>query len=205
MNNNSKLTPEEAKARFLEELKKIKRDGIEKLAAYLENKTDFFTAPASTRFHLCEEGGLCKHSLNVYDRLLFNLSNEETLTPKEKKMTTEELDKLIESATVVALLHDICKTNYYEVGSKNVKTESGEWQKVPYYKVKDNILGYGHGEESVYILSSFIKLSREEAFAIRFHMGDFEDQNTSRAFNNYPLSIMLHIADLEATYIDERI
>lgn len=163
----------------------IHRDGAENLLAYLDT-TDFYTAPASTKHHLAREGGLVEHSLNVYNR--FECKNEE-------------------SRAICALLHDVCKTNFYTVSTRNVKNEqTGQWEKVPYYMVDDQ-LPYGHGEKSVYIISGFMKLTREEAMAIRWHMGAYEGEkawsNVSAAFTKYPLAFQLHIADMQATYLDE--
>jgi hypothetical protein len=159
----------------------IHRDGSEKLLAWLESY-DFFTAPASSKYHSNHEGGLCEHSVNVYNRLICD--NPET-------------------RAICGLLHDVCKANYYKPDTRNVKNEAGVWEKVPYYSVDDK-LPYGHGEKSVYIISGFMRLTREEAFAIRFHMGDYADRNVPTAFSMYPLALMLHIADLEATFLDEK-
>ena len=104
---------------------------------------------------------------------------------------------------LVALLHDICKMNFYEVSMRNAKNEqTGQWEKVPYYTINDK-LPYGHGEKSVYIVSGFMRLTREEAFAIRYHMGfsGIEDRNViGRAFEMFPLAFALSVADMEASY-----
>ena len=174
--------------------KNIHRPGAEKLLAWLEG-TDFFTAPASTRFHAAYEGGLLDHSLNVYNVLISKHFNPET-------------DDL-ESYTIVSLLHDLCKANYYKPGTRNVKNEAtGQWEKVPSYSVED-LFPYGHGEKSVFLIERFMKLHIEEAVAIRWHMGGFDDAARggcfaiSEAYDKYPLAVKLHIADLEATYLME--
>jgi len=159
----------------------IKRPGSEKLLEWLKG-SDFFTAPASARYHSAHEGGLCEHSVNVYHR--FQCENPET-------------------RAICGLLHDICKVNFYTVQTRNVKNDAGVWEKKPYYFVDDKV-PYGHGEKSVYIISGFMHLTREEAFAIRFHMGDYADRNTPKVFRMFPLALMLHIADLEATFLDEK-
>lgn len=189
----------EIKERFIQLARdNIKREGIDNLLNYLE-KSDFFTAPASTRFHSACEGGLCEHSLKVYDRYISNLRNEYGDDWQNKFS--------LESATVVALFHDVCKTDYYKVDYKNVK-ENGEWVQKPYYTVEDK-LPYGHGEKSVYILSSFIKLTREEAMAINWHMGAFDSRvrggyyGLETVFYKYPLSLIFHLSDVQATYLDE--
>lgn len=174
----------------------IKREGLEGLLGFLES-TDFFTAPCSTRFHLAERGGLCQHSINVYDRLL-RLAVDE--------YGEENIN--LETITICALFHDVCKCCYYKETTRNVK-KNGEWVQEPYYTVED-ALPYGHGEKSVYIINGYMRLTREEAIAINWHMGGFDaraqgSSNTySEAFSKYPLAVFMHMADVMATYIDEQ-
>ena len=170
----------------------IPRQGNVELLNFLENKSDFFTAPASTRFHLACEGGLVKHSLNVFQLLSQNCGDEQA-----------------ESIAICGLLHDICKVNYYKVSLRNVKNEkTGQWEKQPYYQVDDSF-PYGHGEKSVYMIESFMKLKAPEAMAIRWHMGGFDDTvkagnySISHAYERFPLAVKLHVADLTATYLVE--
>ena len=172
----------------------VTRPGSEKLLAWLDHKTDFFSAPASTRFHGACTGGLCMHSLNVYHAL-----HDTFFTEGESE----------ESFAICALLHDLCKANYYKAGTRNVKNETtGQWEKVPSYSVED-LFPYGHGEKSVFLIERFMKLKVEEAVAIRWHMGGFDDAARggcfaiSEAYDKYPLAVKLHIADLEATYLME--
>lgn len=178
----------------------IQRSGADKLLVWLE-QADFFEAPASTRFHMACPGGLLQHSLHVHDRLRF-------LCEMESQRTSGFDMPSSETIAICGLLHDLCKVDFYKVEYRNKKNEQGEWVKVPYYCVEDN-LPYGHGEKSVYIISGFMKLTREEAMAIRWHMGGFDDAvkggsfSLSKAFEQYPLAVLLHIADIEATYLDE--
>ena len=180
------------KEQFLELLRQVKRDGIEELIQFLE-KSDFFIAPASTRFHGNFEGGLLQHSLKVYEIL------EEKL-----KHTPVSMDISEDTIKIVALLHDICKVNFYKVDYRNAKNELGVWEKVPYYTVDDTI-PYGHGEKSVMMITEYMKLTVEEKYAIRWHMGLSEPKELygtlSAAFSKYPLALMLFEADLEATYL----
>ena len=175
---------------------KIHRKGADKLLTYLMSDTsDFFTAPSSTRFHGSYEGGLVQHSVNVYHCLVDYLSR-----PRTKELYG--MDYTEEIVALVSLLHDICKLNLYTVDYRNAKNEQGVWEKVPYYKIDDQ-LPYGHGEKSVYIISSYVRLSREEAFAIRYHMGfsGIEDKNSiGKALEMFPLALALNVADMEATY-----
>ncbi len=188
------------KERFIEIYKQhITREGADKFLEYLLSKSsDFFTAPASTRFHGSHEGGLVEHSLNVYDCLHHYLH-------RERAQETYGLNYNEESIAIVSLLHDVCKINCYKPGTRNVKDENGVWKTVPTYEYEDN-LPYGHGEKSVYILSGYMRLTREEAFAIRYHMGfagGEDERNVGKAFSMYPLSFALSVADMEATYFLE--
>ena len=193
------------KEKFLEIYRKnITRPGADKLLAWLET-TDFFTAPASTRFHLSRPGGLVDHSVHVYERL-DNLVTDEEGYPGST--FGEDFTISDETIAICGLLHDICKANFYTVEMRNRKNEQGQWEKYPFYVVDDQ-LPYGHGEKSVYIISGFMKLTREEAMAIRWHMGfsdtDFKGGGFSvgNAFGKFPLAVHTHIADLQATYLDE--
>ena len=180
--------------------KYIHREGADKLLEYLLSKaSDFFTAPASTRYHGSYEGGLVEHCINVYSCLKDYLSRD-----RVKDLYDMQFDD--ESIAIVALLHDLCKVNCYKPGTRNVKDENGIWQTVATYEFDDK-LPYGHGEKSVYIITGFMKLTREEAFAIRYHMGfsGVEDRrNVGDAFEQFPLAFALCTADMEATYFVER-
>lgn len=176
----------------------IKREGADKLLDYLTNKCDFFSAPASTRFHGSFEGGLAQHSINVYHCLKNYLER-----PRVKEVY--KLSYTDEQIALVSLLHDICKTDCYKVDYRNAKNEQGQWERVPYYRFEDS-LPYGHGEKSVYMISGFMRLNREEAMAIRWHMGfsGTEDNNlVGQALEKYPLAFALATADMEATYFLE--
>ena len=188
-----------AKEKFIEiYTQNIKREGADKLLEYLTSPTsDFFTAPASARFHSSYEGGLVDHSINVYECLKSYLESD-----RAKDFGFEYTD---ESIAIVSLLHDLCKVNVYKKGFRNVKDEKGAWQRVDTFEFDDK-LPYGHGEKSVYIITGYMKLTREEAFAIRYHMGysSTEDpRNISTAFEMFPLAFALSTADSEATYYIE--
>ena len=173
----------------------VTRKGADKMLEWLE-RTDFYTAPASTRFHGAIEGGLLQHSLNVYHVLKARNDVE--------KMYSDE------TIALVALCHDFCKINYYKEGTRNVKNDvTGQWEKVKAYSVED-AFPYGHGEKSVFLVERFMRLTTEEAIAIRWHMGGFDDSTKagsfymSDAYRRYPLAVMIHLADLEATYLIEK-
>lgn len=177
----------------------IKREGSQKLLEYL-NSSDFFSAPASTKFHSAYEGGLCEHCVKTYYRFIQNLDMEFDGDWEEKISA--------ESAAIIALLHDICKVDYYKTDYRNVKKD-GVWESVPYYTVDDK-LPYGHGEKSVYIIGSFMRLTREEAMAINWHMGGYDARvlggsySLSAAFYKHPISLIFHISDVQSTYLDEK-
>lgn len=172
----------------------ISRAGSEELLNWISG-TDFFTAPASTKFHCAFEGGLVMHSLNVYKALVGKHFNSET-------------DNL-ESFTICALLHDLCKAQFYKTSTRNVKNETtGKWEQQPFYEVED-AFPYGHGEKSVFLIERFMRLKTSEAMAIRWHMGGFDKSAKggefaiSLAFAKFPLAVKMNIADLEATYLME--
>ena len=179
------------KEEFLKLLRSIQREGIEQLIAFIES-TDFFTAPASTRFHGDHAGGLLEHSMKVYEILVQKVKN-----------ASIKLDVSEDTLKIVALLHDICKVNFYKIDYRNAKNALGVWEKVPYYTVEDTI-PYGQGEKSVMMITEYMKLTSEEKYAIRWHMGFTEPKEQygtiGLAYTKYPLALLLFEADLEATY-----
>ena len=191
-----------AKEEFLEIYRSnITREGSAELLDYLENRSDFFTCPASARYHGAHAGGLCEHSVNVYRCLADYLDR-----PRAKEVYG--LDYSPETVAIAGLLHDVCKVGSYRAGTRNVKNETtGQWEKVPTYFYEDK-LPYGHGEKSVYIISGFMRLSREEAMAIRWHMGfsgPEDNRMVGQAMREYPLAIALATADMEASYFLEKV
>ena len=203
-------------AKFEELLSEVKREGINSLLDFIR-KSDFYTAPASTRFHLSEEGGLLKHSLHVY----------ECLNAKQSAPIWKDVLKNVKRETIliVSLLHDLCKTYYYTTDYKNQKTYDEEkvkfanprevkhdakgdyiWETVPCFTV-DNKYPLGHGSKSVVFILQYMKLSMEEITAITYHMGAYCDSSQwtelGQAYEKYPLALALHQADMEATHILE--
>ena len=192
----TKLMVERNKQEFIEIYsKEIQRDGSEKLLMWLINESDFFYAPASTRYHLARVGGLCEHSINVYKRL-------------KEECSLSGIDDS-ESIAISGLLHDICKANFYTVELRNKKDENGRWVQYPAYGIDDK-LPYGHGEKSVYMISGFMRLKRDEAMAIRWHIGGFDDavkggyMGLGNVYSEYKLALLLNISDMKASYIDEK-
>ena len=172
----------------------IKREGAQQLLEWLK-KTDFFTAPASTKYHCACEQGLVMHSLSVFDTMVGSYF--------------EEGDSM-ESFAICGLLHDVCKAQFYKVSSRNVKNpETGRWEPQPYYAIDDQF-PYGNGEKSVFLIERFLRLKPSEAVAIRWHMGGFDESARggsyaiSHAYERYPLAVKLHLADLQSTYLKEK-
>ena len=173
------------------------RPGAEEFLEWLSG-TDFFTAPASTRFHLSEPGGLCQHSLNVYGRMIQLV----------RAVCPDDAANMERTAGIVSLLHDVCKAGFYGTEMRNKKDESGKWVQVPFYTVDDKF-PYGHGEKSVFLIERFMRLTTEEAVAIRWHMGGFDEAvrggsySVGAAYDKYPLALLLHMADMMASRFDE--
>lgn len=173
----------------------ITRDGADKLLEWLLS-SDFFTAPASTRYHGSYEGGLLQHSLNVYDSLVKELQNEGLTNVYSP-----------ETVAIVSLFHDACKANFYKKGTRNVK-ENGQWVTKDIFEI-DEKFPCGHGEKSVIILQNFIHLDVEEIYAIRAHMGGWNtsvkggDYFIGKIFEKSQLALLLHIADMKSTYLLE--
>ena len=200
-------------ARFEAEMSKVKRPGVDKLMEYIK-KSDFYTAPASTKYHLSVNGGLLQHSLNVLDALREMLVKEndgtdETGKPKIKyhyavagkfvATITEE------SLIVMALLHDICKTYFYTEGFRWYKDDQNKWQKAPTFEVDDK-MPLGHGDKSAMIIKQYMELTSPEMYAIWWHMGitDGGDQRQfGQAIDKYPIIYALHTADMIASHFME--
>lgn len=182
------------KERFISLFSCVEREGKDELLNWLET-SDFYTAPASTKYHGAYEGGLCEHSLNVYENLKNLCSNIECF-----KNIPEE------TIVISALLHDVTKVNCYKEDTKNVKNKDGIWERVSCYRFEEKFCYGGHGSKSVFLIERFMKLTLEEAIAIHNHMGpwDVENKNAlSAAFEYCPFAFLLHMADGMATYINE--
>ena len=193
----SKEELEEQKEMILDLLRSTERDGIDKLADYLSDSTDFFTAPASTRFHNNFSGGLAQHCLNVYENFKLLL---------EIKGVEMSEDSII----ICALLHDLCKCNTYVVETRNRKNEQGQWEKYNIWATnKDVDIPLPHSSRSIAIIRKFIKLSIKEELTIFYHMGpyggeDYEYRNMLKAANEkYPQTVLFYVADTIASYLDE--
>lgn len=203
------MTPQEIKTNkelFITACREhIQRDGIDRLLDYLEKATDFYTAPSSTTFHLNEDGGLCRHSLNVYETAV--KLYETVVRPAIEAGTSPFTEPLSgESIAIAALLHDVCKTKIYHKTEKWKKDGQGRWVSYTGYEIQDDF-PFGHGEKSCVILSWFMRLKSDELLAIRWHMGMFEmtEQGSSTRFayrnamGRSPLVSLLQCADMLAS------
>ena len=179
----------------------IERDGIENLLEWVEHETDFFTAPASTRYHGSYEGGLLEHSLNVYDRLVWEMEN--TVGAGWQEIYSPE------SIAIVALFHDLCKIDRYVITEKWRKDENGDWEAYEAYEYNKEKAEMGHGAQSVFYLQKFLQLTELEAQAIFWHMGAYDISPyatlaaCSETFKWNPLAFLTHRADMAATYVTE--
>lgn len=177
---------------FISLLEKTDRPGRDDVICYLQSKTDFFKAPASANGHNNYEGGLVEHSLITYF----------TLEALAKSFPDFTLNK--DSIIICALLHDVCKANFYTTETRNKKVD-GQWVQEPYIAIDDKF-PIGHGEKSVILIQNFMALTPHEQMAIRWHMGGFDDaaraygwgMALTNAIQKYPLITFLHAADLFA-------
>ena len=193
----SKEELEEQKEMILDLRRSTERDGIDKLADYLSDSTDFFTAPASTRFHNNFSGGLAQHCLNVYENF-------------KSLLEIKGIEMSEDSIIICALLHDLCKCNTYIVETRNRKNEQGQWEKYNIWATnKDVDIPLPHSSRSIAIIRKFIKLSIKEELTIFYHMGpyggeDYEYRNMLKAANEkYPQTVLFYVADTIASYLDE--
>jgi len=172
----------------------ITRPGASDLLEWLEH-SDFFSAPASTKFHGDHHGGLCEHSVHVWEELIRLLK------------AYPEIRVTAESAAIVSLLHDLCKVGCYKTELRN-KKENGVWRSVPTYVFDEDFCYGGHGSKSVFLAQKYMNLTEQEAVAINCHMGPWDrnpnDYSVGNAFEAYPLAWLVHVADESATYIREK-
>lgn len=198
------------KERFIALLKEINRPGarVDMLVDKLE-KSDFFYAPASTKYHNSFAGGLCEHCLNVYEELLGLVTSHNV-----PNITRENI-------IIVSLLHDLSKMDYYEstVMNKKVYQENGskydemgryDWVSVSGFKTKDIDARFFYSTHEVtaeFMARCFVPLTIEESVAILHHSGYANKEtsaNLTTVFNRYPLALFLHEADMLATFYRER-
>lgn len=173
----------------------VEREGLDDLIAWLRG-SDFYMAPASTRYHGAHEGGLLEHSLTVYEELrglVQHFGYEDEIG--------------MDSVVLCGLLHDVCKVGCYKTEMRWRKDAQNRWEQYPTYKFEEDYPFGGHGSKSVYLVQHFVRLDPAEAAAINCHMGAFDSttySNPGPAFGTYPLAWLLHVADEAATYIDKR-
>ena len=173
------------KDQIIELLKSTKREGIEKMIEYIDSN-GFFESPASTRFHGCYEGGLAKHSYNVY-RMLIGYD------------MTYKLNSSIDSMIIAALLHDVCKIGAYLGDSMPYKWNRQQPK--------------GHAELSLHRINAYIQLTELEEKMIRYHMGvyglkEFDEKkgeytlrnkSMANAWYHHPIVKVMYFCDELAT------
>lgn len=187
-------------------LRSTERDNIDKLITYLE-KHDYFTAPASTQYHLSVVGGLAQHSLNVYRNMMKLFYGDKYEELSEFSPTQDDICH--ENMIISALLHDICKVDFYKLTTRNVK-ENGAWKEVQVFQVDEVIPILGHGSKSVIVAQQFIRLYVDEIQAISFHMGMADSDKAysstmSGVYEANRLALYLHLADIQATFEQDRL
>lgn len=188
------INTELVKSTILNLLRDIHRSGMDNLINYLLS-SDYFTAPASTKYHSNIPGGLAFHSLNVRN-LLFEKNKQFNLGISE------------ESINITGLLHDFCKVGFYTTGRRWSKDSHGTWKSYETYLCKDNF-PIGHGEKSVIMLQKYIQLTDIEIMMIRWHMGTSEEFCNIRSYfnaaNKYPQIVIMQTSDFEASQLLEEI
>lgn len=186
------VMPGNPKEQFIMLMNATKRDGVDELLQWLE-ESDFYTAPASRAYHDAQTGGLVEHSLRVYHELCRLLkAYPEIQVPKE-------------SVIIAALLHDLCKVNFYAVEQRNRKNDAGMWEKYDVYTIQEKFCYGGHGSKSVFLAQHFIKLTTEEAVAINCHMSCWDgNKDVGGAFEQFPFAWLVHVADESACYVQAK-
>lgn len=201
------MTIEQNIARFEAEVGRINRPGIDKLMDYVR-KSDFYKAPASTKYHLSVPGGLLQHSLNVLDALRGILTHNSS--EEENRWDYDVAGHTVasisdESLTIIALFHDICKTYFYKEGFRWYKDDQNKWQQAPTFEIDDK-MPLGHGDKSAMIIKQYMELTSPEMYAIWWHMGitDGGDiRQFGQAIDKYPIIYALHTADMMASHFME--
>ena len=189
--------------RFELELDKVQRPGMDKLLEYIRS-SDFYRAPASTKYHLACPGGLLQHSLNVLDALRGLLLFNSITSSWEYHTACKVVDTIPDDSVIImALLHDICKTHFYSTSTRNQKNDrTGQWEKVPFYTIDDK-MPLGHGAKSAMIIKQYTTLTSQEMYTIWHHMGmtgDYEnDIAVGKSIEMYPAVLALHTADMMAS------
>lgn len=200
MKENSK---NEARTRFEKILRDTGRENIDYVLEDLDS-WGFFEAPASSQGHGAYPGGLVEHSLNVYDAAMESRKAMLDLRPDLE----EFLDP--DSIAIAALLHDVCKADFYKLVKKKRRNEVGQYEDFEQYEIHDENFPVGHGEKSVILLlQSGLDLKDDEIYAIRWHMGPWNLSHDDEKFYRQagkitPLQPLIHAADTLASAIVER-
>ncbi len=192
---------EQNKQRFLSLLREAanldekRSNGIRKLHDWIQT-TEFFDMPASTQYHEPYSGGLCEHTLKVFDHL-------------DKLASAYKIEASRQSIILCALLHDLCKIDLYEPYMRNCPPdrEHSTWHKEPSYRIKEGIVEVGHASKSIWLAMHFFILTPSECEAIFNHMSMYDESpyhksyQIGNAFAHNSLAFLLHVADEASSYI----
>ena len=175
---------------------KDRKAEFEKLTNFIESKTDWLNSPASTKFHLCKEGGLLEHSCNVAETML-KLKN--TLSPE----LTDE------SCVIVAILHDLGKVGMpgnpqYLVNQPTERQKQYGYPASTPYSFNTNLTYLSVPVRSLYLALPYIALTEDETQAIIYHDGQYVDDNASVATKETPLTLLLQYADTWSGFVIEK-
>lgn len=186
------------KERIVDLLMRTKREGIENLIQWME-ENGYFTAPCSTQHHLCKEGGLAEHSLNVVDFM--------------EKMYMSPFNQVkipFDSLIICGLLHDIGKCGQYGKSyyvenylTKRDKEGNPIRSEAKPYTTNVDLFNVPHEVRSLCIVDRFIDLTEEEQFAIMYHNGMYGDLKYQLNGRETPLYMLLHFADMWASRVIE--
>ncbi len=200
MKENNKT---EARTRFEKILRDTGRENIDYVLEDLDS-WGFFDAPASAQGHGAYPGGLVEHSLNVYDAAMESRKAMLDLRPDLEEFFAPA------SIAIAALLHDVCKADFYKLVKKKRRNEVGQYEDFEQYEIHDENFPVGHGEKSVILLlQSGLDLKDDEIYAIRWHMGPWNLSRDDEKFYRQsgkitPLQPLIHAADTLASAIIER-
>lgn len=181
---------------YLKTLVTHRKTQFKSLLNFMENETSWLTSPASTRFHLCKEGGLLEHSVNVAETLL-----------KIKVVLAPDISD--ESCVLVAFLHDLGKVGMpgnpqYIVNHPTEKQKRYGFKPEYPYRFNNDLTYLSVPVRSLYLSMKHIDLTEEEVQAIIYHDGQYVEDNRSSAKNEEPLTLLLQYADTWSGFVLEK-
>lgn len=180
---------------FIKSLMKTNREGMEDLLAYLETN-GFYKTPCSGGYHLCKEGGLLEHTINVMrtaEKIGVSL------------LGGEEYNKIHDSVVIAAALHDLGKCGDFDKPNyvENILSTGKQSLSKP-YKTNPDLLYVDHEIRSIKIAAMFIDLTEEEEHAILYHNGLYGNLKYAISGKETPLYMIIHWADMWASRVIEK-